>query len=137
MNARGVEHSVSNTPRGIQVLRTTVPWWFSGCGMRRGGAILGPYQNEDKEMTAKQFFDWQTEGGTDDVMRLVDCLERSDIAWCAIGGVAVNHWAEEPVVTRDVDLVVATDQVEKALPADVASQYQFAVGLDEDVGILF
>lgn len=25
-------------------------------------------------MTAKQFFDWQTEGGTDDVMRLVDCL---------------------------------------------------------------
>ena len=88
-------------------------------------------------MTAKQFFDWQTEGGTDDVMRLVDCLERSDIAWCAIGGVAVNHWAEEPVVTRDVDLVVATDQVEKALPADVASQYQFAVGLDEDVGILF
>jgi len=66
-------------------------------------------------MTAKQFFDWQTDGGTDDVMRLVDCLERSDIVWCAIGGVAVNHWAEEPVVTQDVDLVVATDQVEKAV----------------------
>ena len=66
-------------------------------------------------MTAKQFFDWQTDGGTDDVMRLVDCLERSDVAWCAIGGVAVNHWAEEPVVTQDVDLVVATDQVEKAV----------------------
>ena len=66
-------------------------------------------------MTAKQFFDWQTEGGTDDVMRLVDCLERSDVAWCAIGGVAVNHWAEEPVVTQDVDLVVATDQFEKAV----------------------
>ena len=31
-------------------------------------------------MTAKQFFDWQTSGGTDDVMRLVDCLERADIA---------------------------------------------------------
>ncbi len=45
-------------------------------------------------MTAKQFFDWQTDGGTDDVMRLVDCLERSDVAWCAINGVAVNHWAE-------------------------------------------
>ncbi len=26
-------------------------------------------------MTAKQFFDWQTAGGTDDVMRLVDSLE--------------------------------------------------------------
>ena len=66
-------------------------------------------------MTAKQFFDWQTDGGTDDVMRLVDCLERSDVAWCAIGDLDVNHWAEEPVVTQDVDLVVATDQVEKAV----------------------
>ena len=60
-------------------------------------------------MTAKQFFDWQTSGGTDDVMRMVDCLERADIAWCAIGGVAVNHWAQEPMVTQDVDFVVAAD----------------------------
>ncbi|HCE45897.1 MAG TPA: hypothetical protein DET40_20320 [Lentisphaeria bacterium] len=66
-------------------------------------------------MTSKQFFDWQTSGGTDDVMRLVDCLERADIRWCAIGGVAVNHWAEEPMVTQDVDLVVATDAVERTV----------------------
>lgn len=66
-------------------------------------------------MTAKQFFDWQTSGGTDDVMRLVDCLERADIAWCAIGGIAVNHWAREPMVTQDVDLVVATDAVERTV----------------------
>jgi len=66
-------------------------------------------------MTAKQFFDWQTSGGTDDVMRLVDCLERADIAWCAIGGVAVNHWASEPMVTQDVDFVVATDAIEQAV----------------------
>jgi len=66
-------------------------------------------------MTPKQFFDWQTAGGTDDVMRLVDCLERSDILWCAIGGVAVNHWAEEPMVTQDVDLVVATESIELAV----------------------
>lgn len=69
----------------------------------------------EEHMTAKQFFDWQTDGGTDDVLRLVDCLERSDVAWCAIGGVAVNHWAGESVVTQDVDLVVATDQIEKAV----------------------
>lgn len=68
-------------------------------------------------MTSKQFFDWQTAGGTNDVMRLVDCLERADIPWCAIGGVAVNHWAEEPVVTRDVDFVVATDRVDQAVEA--------------------
>lgn len=66
-------------------------------------------------MTAKRFYDWQTAGGTDDVMRLVNCLERADIMWCAIGGVAVNHWAVEPMVTQDVDFVVATEFIEKAV----------------------
>jgi len=66
-------------------------------------------------MTPKQFFDWQTAGGTDDVMRLVDALERADVAWCIIGGVAVNHWAGQPMVTQDVDFVVASDDVERAV----------------------
>lgn len=68
-------------------------------------------------MTAKKFYDWQTVGGTDDVMLLVDCLERLDIAWCAIGGVAVNHWAAEPMVTRDVEFVGATDAIERTVAA--------------------
>jgi len=62
---------------------------------------------KDHNMTPKQFYDWQTAGGTDDVMRLVDCLERADLAWCAIGGIAVNHWAAEAMVTQDIDFVVA------------------------------
>ena len=66
-------------------------------------------------MTAKKFYDWQTVGGTDDVMRLVDCLERADIPWCAIGGVAVNHWAAEPMVTQDVGFVVATEAIDRAV----------------------
>jgi hypothetical protein len=66
-------------------------------------------------MTGKQFYDWQTSGGTDDVMRLVDCLERADVAWCAIGGVAVNHWADHSMVTQDVDFVVAAKAVERAV----------------------
>jgi hypothetical protein len=66
-------------------------------------------------MTGKQFYDWQTRGGTDDVMRLVDCLERADVAWCIIGGVAVNHWAEQPMVTQDVDFVVAVEAIERTL----------------------
>lgn len=66
-------------------------------------------------MTAKQFFDLQNSGGTDDVMRLVDCLEKADIVSCAIGGVAVNHWAEEPMVTQDVDFVVATDAIDRTI----------------------
>lgn len=68
-------------------------------------------------MTSKQFYDWQTAGGTNDVMKLVDCLERADVQWCAIGGIAVNHWADEPMVTQDVDLVVATDAIERAVRA--------------------
>jgi hypothetical protein len=69
-------------------------------------------------MTGKQFYDWQTLGGTDDVMRFVDAIEKADIVWCAIGGVAVNHWAAEPMVTQDLDFVVAAesiDQTEKLL----------------------
>ncbi|MGA2853306.1 MAG: nucleotidyl transferase AbiEii/AbiGii toxin family protein [Verrucomicrobiota bacterium] len=66
-------------------------------------------------MTAKKFYDWQTAGGTDDVMLMVNALEGADIPWCAIGGVAVNHWAAEPMVTQDVDFVVATDAIERAV----------------------
>ncbi|MBN1127861.1 MAG: nucleotidyl transferase AbiEii/AbiGii toxin family protein [Chitinispirillaceae bacterium] len=66
-------------------------------------------------MTLKQFYDWQTAGGTDDVMKLVDCLERADITWCAIGGIAVNHWAAEPMVTQDVDIVIAAEDVDRAV----------------------
>jgi len=68
-------------------------------------------------VTAKKFYDWQTGGGTNDVMLLVDCLERADIHWCAIGGVAVNHWADEPMVTQDVDFVVAATEVERTVAA--------------------
>ena len=68
-------------------------------------------------MNAKQFYDWQTAGGTNDVMCLIDCLERADIAWCAIGGVAVNHWAKEPMVTQDFDLVIAVDVLSSAVTA--------------------
>ena len=48
-------------------------------------------------------------------MLLVNSLEGADIPWCAIGGVAVNHWAAEPMVTQDVDFVVATDAIERAV----------------------
>ena len=68
-------------------------------------------------MTGRQFYDWQTAGGADDVMRMVDALERAELHWCAIGGIAVNHWAREPMVTRDVDFVVAVDEVDRAVMA--------------------
>jgi len=47
-------------------------------------------------------------------MCFVNALEKADIVWCAIGGVAVNYWASEQMVTQDVDFVVAADSVERA-----------------------
>ncbi|MCK5725141.1 MAG: hypothetical protein KAI84_21575 [Gammaproteobacteria bacterium] len=97
----------------IILLRTTVVGINLG---RCSAAAFGTNKNviKDFNMTPKKFYDWQTAGGTNDVMRMVDCLERADIAWCAIGGVAVNHWAAEPMVTQDVDFVVAAESVEIA-----------------------
>jgi len=77
-----------------------------------------------RDMTGRQFYDWQTAGGADDVMRMVDALERAELHWCAIGGIAVNHWAAEPMVTRDVDFVVAVDEVERAVAALEAAGFK-------------
>jgi hypothetical protein len=48
-------------------------------------------------------------------MLLVDVLERADISWCAINDLAVNHWAEEPMVTKEVDIVITADDIDHAI----------------------
>jgi len=68
-------------------------------------------------MKLRQFYDWQTLGGAKDVMRLVAALEEREISWCMIGGLAVNHWAAEPMATADVDLVIASEKIEEAAEA--------------------
>ena len=68
-------------------------------------------------MTQKAFYDWQTSGGGGDVMRLITVLERLDVSWCVIGGLAVNHWANEPLVTADVDIVVVLERVDEVVAA--------------------
>jgi len=85
-------------------------------------------------MTAKAFYDWQTAGGGGDVTRAIAVLERLDVRWCAIGGVAVNHWADEPMVTADVDIVVVLESVDaavKALEAEgfVAERFPWSVNV--------
>ncbi len=45
--------------------------------------------------------------------QLVALLEKNNIRYCVIGGVAVNAYAE-PVITLDLDLVIVLNQVEQA-----------------------
>lgn len=71
----------------------------------------------NRGVTGRQFYDWQTAGGGGDVLRLVEVLERREIPWCMIGGLAVNHWAQEPMTTADVNLVIAAERIEEALEA--------------------
>ena len=68
-------------------------------------------------MTGQQFYDWQTAGGAGDVTLLVDTLAKLDVNWCMISSLAVNHWAEEPMATADVDLVVALDAITETVAA--------------------
>ncbi len=75
-------------------------------------------------MTERQFYDWQTAGGGGDVFRLIEVLERLEIPWCMIGGLAVNHWAEEPLATADVDVVIAHERVEEAVESLVAAGFE-------------
>ena len=74
-------------------------------------------------MTERQFYDWQTAGGGGDVSLLVQTLEERKIPWCMIGGLAVNHSAEESMATADVDLVIATDRIEEAVEALCAAGF--------------
>jgi hypothetical protein len=75
-------------------------------------------------LTERQFYDWQTAGGGGDVLRLVEVLERLEIPWCMIGGLAVNYWAEEPLATADVDVVIAAERVDDAVEALIAAGFQ-------------
>ncbi len=70
-----------------------------------------------QEMNERQFFDWQTLGGGNDVEKLVEVLNQSGAAWCMIGGLAVNHWAAEPMATADVDIVIGASDVERCVQA--------------------
>jgi hypothetical protein len=85
-------------------------------------------------VTERQFYDWQTAGGGGDVIRLVDVLERLEIPWCMIGGLAVNYWSQEPMATADVDLIIAAERVEQAIEAlteagFTAKRFEWSVNL--------
>ena len=62
-------------------------------------------------MTGKEFMNALANGKTDIVQLLLDLLKGTDSAYCVIGGLAVNAYAE-PVVSLDLDLVVVADRID-------------------------
>lgn len=61
-------------------------------------------------MTGKTFLNSLANGRTDIVSILIEILKETDSAYCVIGGLGVNAYAE-PVVSLDLDLVVAVDRL--------------------------
>lgn len=73
-------------------------------------------------MLTPEFYNRVTAGGgtvTEDLLRL---FEENGIRYCVIGGQAVNYYVE-PLVSLDLDLVVATDQLE-AVEALLAGRFE-------------
>lgn len=60
-------------------------------------------------MTGKEFINAVANGKTDIIQLLLKLLEETDSAYCVVGGLAVNAYAE-PVVS--LDLVVVSDRVD-------------------------
>lgn len=67
-------------------------------------------------MTRKEFLNAIANGKVDIVQAFLDTLSASNIDYCVIGGLAVNAYAE-PVVSLDLDIVVAADDIEALIEA--------------------
>lgn len=74
-------------------------------------------------MVAKVFLNGVTNSKFDIVQKLLDIISKSEVDYCLIGGLAVNAYVE-PVVSLDLDLVVASTDIKKLLEA-AAEQFQF------------
>jgi len=62
-------------------------------------------------MTGKTFLNSVTNGEIDIIELLLSLFEETGSAYCVIGGLAVNAYAE-PVVSLDLDVVVVLDRID-------------------------
>jgi hypothetical protein len=62
-------------------------------------------------MTEKEFLNAVAAAKEDVLQLFLDALSRRGVDYCVIGGLAVNAYAE-PVVSLDLDIVVATGELE-------------------------
>lgn len=63
-------------------------------------------------MNEKEFMNSLANGEVDILQQFLDLIDELDIAYCVIGGLAVNAYVE-PVVSLDLDLVVVADVIDK------------------------
>jgi hypothetical protein len=86
-------------------------------------------------MTKKEFLNAISNGKVDIIQVFFDALSRLNADYCVIGGLAVNAYAE-PVVSLDLDIVVAADNIEaviKAVKAHFKAQrFTHSVNLSTD-----
>ncbi|MBI3814590.1 MAG: hypothetical protein HY279_09030 [Nitrospinae bacterium] len=61
-------------------------------------------------MTEKEFVSRIANNKGDFLQEFLDILEKTKVRFCAIGGLAVNAYAE-PVVSLDLDVVIAADDI--------------------------
>jgi Nucleotidyl transferase AbiEii toxin, Type IV TA system len=62
-------------------------------------------------MTGKEFLNSLAKGRSDIIQLLLDILAETGSRYCLIGGLAVNAYVD-PVVSLDVDIVIAAENVE-------------------------
>ena len=67
-------------------------------------------------MTGKEFLNSLAKGKADIVQQLLGMLTDTGSDYCLIGGLGVNAYVE-PVVSLDVDIVVAVENIEKLITA--------------------
>ncbi|MBI4811197.1 MAG: hypothetical protein HY800_07140, partial [Ignavibacteriales bacterium] len=65
-------------------------------------------------MTGKTFFNKIANGKQDILNEFVNHLKQQRAHFCVIGGLAVNAYAE-PVVSLDIDIVIAVDSIENII----------------------
>jgi hypothetical protein len=73
-------------------------------------------------MTGKEFMNTVANGRMDILEILLSILEHTRSEYCVIGGLAVNAYAE-PVVSLDIDLIVATEKVDAVCEAAEAKGF--------------
>ena len=87
--------------------------------MQKAAPLIRPVRADNRigdEMTKKEFFKAVSNGEEDVIQIFLDALSTANVDYCVIGGLAVNAYAE-PVVSLDLDIVIAINEIETACKA--------------------